>query len=66
MHLEELQRQERGLKQEEEALNHEKNVHKTALKQVTDEDRSRFSNRPKVGFTVYMQHLQLVSDTRLL
>lgn len=48
IHLNELQRMEMELKQEENALNVEKNAHKLALKQVANEDYSHFKSKPKL------------------
>jgi hypothetical protein len=48
MHLDNLKRSERELKEEEQALNDEKGAHIRALKQVASEDSSRFRSRPKV------------------
>ncbi len=48
--LDELERMERALKAEEDALFAEKNAHKLALKQVTNEDYSKFKSMPKVSF----------------
>ena len=49
IHLDELERAEIELKKEEESLAAEKNAHKLALKQVTNEDYSKFKSNPKVG-----------------
>jgi len=49
VHLDELERAERELQQEEDSLYKEKNSHKMALKQVASEDGSRFQSRPKVS-----------------
>jgi len=50
LHWSELEREEKELRKEEEALVMEKNTHKMALKQIANEDSSRFSQRPKVRF----------------
>lgn len=50
LHWSELEREEKELRKEEEALTMEKNTHKMALKQIANEDSSRFSQRPKVCF----------------
>ena len=50
LHWSELEREEKELRKEEEALTMEKNIHKMALKQIANEDSSRFSQRPKVRF----------------
>lgn len=49
IHLGELARGEIELKRKEDALHLEKNAHKLALKQVTNEDYSQFKSRPKVS-----------------
>lgn len=47
-HLEELEREEVELRQEEDALRLEKASHKRELRRIANEDGSRFRNRPKV------------------
>lgn len=49
LHRNELEREEEEYKKEEAALLIEKNTHKMALKQIANEDSSRFSQRPKVS-----------------
>lgn len=49
VHLDELERAEKELKKEDDALYAEKNAHKLALKQVTNEDYSKFKSMPKVS-----------------
>jgi len=49
IHLGELARGEIELKRQEDALHLEKNAHKLALKQVTNEDYSKFKSRPKLN-----------------
>lgn len=48
LHWSELEREEEDYRKEEEALVAEKNTHKMALKQIANEDSSRFSQRPKL------------------
>jgi hypothetical protein len=48
LHWGELEREEEEYRKEEEVLIVEKNTHKMALKQIANEDSSRFSQRPKV------------------
>jgi len=49
IHLNELQRAEMELKQEEDTLHVEKNAHKLALKQVANEDYSHFKSKRKLN-----------------
>ena len=57
IHLGELARGEIELKRQEDALHLEKNAHKLALKQVTNEDYSKFKSRPKVSFNGNIRYL---------
>ena len=52
-HLEELEREAKGLQQEEDALRLEKAAHKRELRRVANEDGSRFKHRPKVCLLLY-------------
>jgi len=49
VHFEGLDAKEKELQKEEEALFIEKSAHKNALKQVMNEDSSRFQSRPKLN-----------------
>lgn len=48
IHLEELDREQEQIKQEEDNLRLEKNAHRQALTQISNEDYSTFKSRPKV------------------
>lgn len=53
LHWGELEREEEEYRKEEEVLIVEKNTHKMALKQIANEDSSRFSQRPKVCLILF-------------